>query len=98
VSFGVILFRYQGAELAPKDAPSKAEALKRAQAALEEARTDFSAAAKKGDRGSTADAGRVPRGILEPAVEYALFTLGRGALYPEPLDTPRGYWVLRRNQ
>jgi hypothetical protein len=43
-----------------------------------------------------ANAGTMRRGILEPHVEYALFTLDKGAVYPEPIETPRGYWVMRR--
>jgi hypothetical protein len=96
VSFGVILFMYQGSEGAPKDAPAREAALARARAVLPEATKDFAEAAKKGDRGSTADAGRIPRGVLEPAVEYWLFSLEKGAVYSEPLDTPRGFWVIKR--
>jgi hypothetical protein len=51
----------------------------------------------RGDRGSTANAGRIPRGVLEPAPEYVLFTLPKGEVSPTPVDTPRGYWVVRRN-
>lgn len=97
-SFGVVLFTYQGVQLAPKNARSKQEALALAQGTIEEAKKDFAAAVKKGDHGSTVDAGRIPRGVLEPDLEYALFTLDKGAVSPEPIDTPRGYWVLRRNE
>jgi len=38
----------------------------------------------------------IPRGVLEPSVEYAVFTLAPGELAAEPLDTPRGFWVVRR--
>jgi hypothetical protein len=96
VRLGVILFRYRGAEGSPKDAPTKAEALAKAERALEEARADFEDAVKFGDVGSTMDAGRIPRGVLERALEYAVFTLEPGKLYPAPLDTPRGYWIVRR--
>jgi hypothetical protein len=96
VSFGVILFMYQGSQMAPTDAPTKAQALERARAVLAEARANFTEAAKKGDRGSTADAGRIPRGVLEPAVEYVLFSLEKGTVHDEPLDTPRGFWVIKR--
>jgi hypothetical protein len=96
VGFGVILVQYGGAQLAPKNARSKAEALQRAKDLAREAVQDFEQAVGKGDRGSTADAGSMPRGILEPAVEYALFSLKQGAVHPEPIDTPRGYWVIRR--
>lgn len=96
VRFGVVLVNYKGAQFAGPDARDKAEAQKRAVAMVAEAQKDFAATAARGDRGSTADAGRIPRGILEPAVEYALFTLKKGEVYPEPIDTPRGFWVIRR--
>jgi hypothetical protein len=96
VRFGVVLINYKGAQFAGPDARDKAEAQKRALAMVADAQKDFAAAAARGDRGSTADAGRIPRGILEPAVEYALFTLKKGEVYPEPIDTPRGFWVIRR--
>lgn len=98
VHFGVVLFTYQGVQFAPKNARTKAEALTLAQGIIAEAKKDFAEAVKKGDRGSTADAGRIPRGVLEPEVEYALFTLDKGAVHSEPLDTPRGFWVVRRNE
>lgn len=97
VSFGVILFAYKGAEYAPEDAPSREQALAKARAVLKDAETNFGEAVKKGDRGSVADAGRIPRGVLERSVEYALFTLPKGTVAPEPIDTPRGFWVVRRN-
>jgi hypothetical protein len=98
VSFGVILFSYKGAQFAGPDAPDRARALERAKAALPEARKAFAEAVKKGDPGSVAEAGQIPRGILEPALEYMLFTLAEGTVYDEPIDTPRGYWILRRNK
>jgi hypothetical protein len=96
VTFGVILVSYQGAQGAPDNAPPKPAALERARTLLVEARSDFAATAAKGDPGSTADAGRLPRGVLEPAVEYALFTLEPDSVHAEPLDTPRGYWIVKR--
>lgn len=96
VSFGVVLFTYQGVQFAPAGARSKPEALEKAKTVIEDAKKDFAEAVKKGDRGSTADAGRIPRGVLEPELEQVLFTLDKGAVHPEPLDTPRGYWVVRR--
>jgi hypothetical protein len=96
VSFGVIVFTYRGAEGAPGGAPSKEAALARAKALLPEAQHDFDEAVKKGDHGSMVDAGSVPRGVLEPALEYALFTLKKGQISGEPLDSPRGYWIVRR--
>lgn len=96
VSFGVILLTYQGAQLAPANARTKQEAFDKAKSLIDEAKKDFAEAVKKGDKGSTADAGRIPRGVLEPDVEWVLFSLEKGAVHPEPVDTPRGYWVVRR--
>ena len=96
LTFGVIVFGYQGAQFAAAGSRSKEQAKQRALAAVEEAKRDFSAAVAKGDRGSTANAGRMPRGMLEPAAEYTLFTLGKGEVSAAPVDTPRGYWIVRR--
>ncbi|HTM46071.1 MAG TPA: peptidylprolyl isomerase [Polyangiaceae bacterium] len=96
VSFGVILFTYAGAEGARDSAPSRQAALDRALATMPQAQEDFAEAAKKGDPGSVANAGRMSRGVLEPLLEYALFTLDKGKTFPEPVDTPRGFWILRR--
>ncbi len=98
VGFGVILFTYSGAQAAPRTARSKAEALELARRHLPAAQTDFEVTAKQGDPGSAPDAGNIPRGILEPPLEYALFTLEKGQTYPQPLDTPRGYWLLKRRR
>lgn len=97
VSFGVVQFAYSGAQFAPANARTKEQAKQRALLAIEEAKRDFSAAVAKGDPGSAADKGRVPRGILEPAAEYVLFTLAKGEVSSEPVDTPRGYWIVRRS-
>jgi hypothetical protein len=96
VSFGAILFAYKGAEYAPKDAPTKEQALAKARAIVKDARTNFVEAVKQGDRGSVADAGRIPQGVLERSVEHTLFSLAKGDVHSDPVDTPRGYWVLRR--
>lgn len=98
IGFGAVVFAYRGAQGAPADARSKDEARKKAVEAIELAQKDFGAAVAKGDRGSTTDAGRLPRGVIEPPIEYVLFTLAKGKVYPEPVDTPRGYWVVRRNE
>jgi hypothetical protein len=98
VGFGVILFSYKGAQLAASDAPAKEQALAKALALIGAAKQDFSEAVKKGDRGSTTDAGRIPRGVLEPYLEYVLFSLEKASIHPEPVDTPRGYWIIRRNE
>lgn len=98
VGFGAVIFTYQGSQGAARDARSKDEARKKAAETIELAQKDFAAAVAKGDRGSTTDAGRVPRGVIEPPIEYALFTLEKGKVHPEPIDTPRGFWVVRRNE
>jgi hypothetical protein len=95
-SFGVIVLSYRGAEGAPSDARSKEAALAFAKELLPEAFRNFDEAVKKGDHGSMVDAGSIPRGVLEPPLEYALFTLKKGEVYGEPLDAPRGYWIIRR--
>jgi len=97
VTFGVVVFAYQGAQFAPPGARSKEQAKQKALAAIAEAKHDFAAAVAHGDHGSTGNAGRMPRGMLEAAAEYTLFTLAKGEVANEPVDTPRGYWVLRRN-
>ncbi len=97
VGFGAILFAYKGAQAAPAGAPGKQEAYKRANDLISLARKDFDDAVKHGNPGSTADAGHIPRGVLEPALEYILFTLPKGSVYDKPVDTPRGYWIVRRN-
>ena len=93
--FGVILVQYRGAQFAPEQAPYKPDALQRARQLAEAARRDFKAAVAQGDPGSTEDAGRVARNILEPAVEVELFSLAPGSV-SDPVDTPRGYLIARR--
>jgi hypothetical protein len=95
VRFGVILVQYRGAELAPPNARPKQEAIVLARTLAEGAGTDFKAQVRLGDPGSMDDAGRIPRGVLEPAVEYALFMLPKGGV-SAPIDTPRGFWIVRR--
>ena len=98
IGFGAAIFTYRGAQGAPSDARSKEEAKKKATETIELAQKDFAAAVAKGDHGSTTDAGRLPRGVIEPPIEYVLFTLEKGKVHPEPIDTPKGYWVVRRNE
>ncbi len=95
VIFGVILVQYKGAQGAPPNARPREEALTLAKALAEEAKTDFKAAVAKGDKGSMDNAGRLPRGILEPAPEFVLFSLEKGAV-SDVVDTPRGYWIVQR--
>lgn len=94
--FGAILFTYDGVQLAPRNPRTKADALALAKRLLPDAERDFADAVKKGDPGSLADAGSVGRGVLERSIEYQLFTLEKGKVYPDPIETPRGYWILRR--
>lgn len=95
VRCGVVLFQYRGAQFASDGSREKAEALDAAKAAVDVAKKSFKAAVKLGDPGSTEDAGRITRGILEPSVELEVFSLSPGAV-SEPIDTPRGYWVAKR--
>jgi hypothetical protein len=98
ISFGVVLVTYRGAERAPANARAKPEALELAKRLSESAKSNFDEAVKKGDPGSNTDAGSVPRGVLEPVLEFVLFTMKKGEVYSDPIDTPRGYWIVRRNQ
>jgi hypothetical protein len=94
VSFGVVLVAYKGAQGASAGARSKDEALRVAEDAASKAKTDFAAAVKLGDLGFD-DAGEMPRGVLEPAAEAALFNLAPGEV-SAPVDSPRGYYVFKR--
>ena len=95
LGFGVILVRNEGAEGAKGVDRSRAEAKSVALELVSAAQDDFAEAAKQGDRGSRANVGRMFKGILEPAAEYALFSLSKGEV-SEPVDTPRGYWIVKR--
>jgi len=95
VRFGVVLVQYAGAEGAPASARPRKDALELATKLSGDARSDFHGAVKRGDDGSTDDAGRIQRGVLELAVEYFVFTLPVGQV-SDPIDTPRGYWVVKR--
>ena len=100
VRFGVVLFSYAGAQPSAAGASrpptrSKADARALSEKVALTATQDFHAAVQQGDGGSTDDVGRVKLGVLEPAPEYVLFTLpvdGVGG----PVDTPRGYWIVKR--
>jgi len=95
IRIGVVLVRYRGAQLAPLDSIPRDAALARANQLSALAKTDFAAAVRAGDPGSAADIGRVQRGLLEPGLQYVLFTMAPGAV-SEVLDTPRGFWIVRR--
>jgi hypothetical protein len=96
VVFGAVLVTFEGVQGAPSKARSKAAAEQLAQQLITVAQGNFEEAVKRGDPGSTANAGSIRRGILEPALEYALFTLDKGSIFPEPIETPRGFWIMRR--
>ena len=95
VVFGVVLVTYRGAQGAPATARSRDAALALANDLALVAAKDFKAAVAKGDKGSMENAGRLPRGILEPAPEYVLFKLAKGEV-GGPVDTPKGYWIVQR--
>jgi hypothetical protein len=95
VVFGVILLQYKGAQGAPPSARSREAALDLARQIAADAKTDFKAALAKGDKGSQENAGRIPRGMLEPAPEFVLFSLPKDGV-SEPVDTPRGFWIVHR--
>lgn len=97
VRFGVVLVAYAGAEDAPRSARTKHDALELAQRLAAQAKTDFHAAVRRGDEGSADDVGSMRRGVLEPAPEYVLFSLPQGGV-SDPIDTPRGYWIIKRNE
>ena len=88
---------FAGAQGAPPGARPKKDALELATKLASDAKTDFHAAVIRGDSGSSDDIGRIPRGVLEPAVEYTLFTLPSGAV-SDPIETPRGYWIAKRTE
>jgi hypothetical protein len=99
VRFGVVLVSYSGAQPSAGGgkpvARSRADAKALAEKLLVTAQQDFRSAVQQGDAGSSDDVGRVRRGVLEPAPEYVLFTLGVDAV-AGPVDTPRGYWIVKR--
>ena len=99
IRFGVVLVSYAKAQPSlgggRPSARSKEEARVLAAKLLATAEQDFHAAVQEGDSGSSDDLGRVKLGILEPAPEYVLFTLPVQAV-GGPVDTPRGYWIVKR--
>lgn len=95
IVFGVILVTYKGAQGAPTNARTHEAALEMAKELAEAAKQDFKATVAKGDKGSMENAGRMPRGMLEPAPEFVLFSLPKDGV-SDPVDTPRGFWIVRR--
>lgn len=96
VKVGLSIFRYRGAQAPPASERSREAALQLARKAAQKAVEDFDAAVEMGDQGSDANVGWMKRGILEPAVEYAVFSLKQGQVSESPIDTPRGFWVVKR--
>jgi hypothetical protein len=96
VRFGVVLVGYEGAEGAPdKGARHRSDALSLATRLADEARQDFHGTVQRGDTGSADDVGEVERGVLEPTSEAVLFALPVGGV-SGVLDTPRGFWIVKR--
>jgi hypothetical protein len=95
VHIGVVLVTYVGAEGASSNARTKAEALVVAQRLHDDAKTDFKKAVKEGDAGSLDDIGRIPRGVLDPRSEVAVFSLAASEI-SEILETPKGFWIVKR--
>lgn len=95
VKIGVVMITYAGAEGAPPSARPKGQAKEIAEGLVSVARSDFHQAVGKGDSGSADDIGRVPRGVLDPAVESAVFALPASDV-SDVIETPRGYWIVKR--
>lgn len=95
VRFGVILVAHAAAQGAAAGSRTKADAQALAARLAEQAKSDFKGAVAAGDSGSMEDAGRMTRGVLEPEAEMTLFSLEPGAV-SAPIDTPRGFWIVKR--
>lgn len=95
VRVGVVLVAWQGAEGAKPAALPRADALAKASRLAGLARTDWNGAVKEGDPESSLDIGRIPRRVLDARTEIAVFNLAPGEV-SEPLETPRGYWIVKR--
>lgn len=99
VRFGVVLVSYSGAqtELNGSGPPTRSHALAKllADKLVVTAAQDFHAAVQQGDSGSADDVGNIKLGIMEPAQEYVLFSLPLNGV-GGPVDTPRGYWIVKR--
>lgn len=95
VRLGVVLVQFAGAEGASSSARAKPAALKHALELAEQAKTDWKGAVKAGDVGSSDDIGRIPRGVLDHTTELVVFSLDKDGI-SEPLETPKGYWIVRR--
>lgn len=98
VRIGVALFRYRGAQGASPGDRSREEALALAERATQAAQEGFRRAIAQADPGSNEDIGWVKRGVLERRVEHEVFSLPVAGISPEPIETPRGFWVVRRTR
>lgn len=96
VKLGIAIFRYKGAQSPPESNRSREDALAMAKKALAAGKEEFIEAVKLGDLGSNENIGWMGRGVLEKAVEYSVFTTDKGKLAADVIDTPRGYWVIKR--
>lgn len=96
IKLGIAIFRYKGTQGSSDSTRSRDAALALAQEAVKTGQEDFANAVKKGDRGSSDNIGWIDQRILERAVEYAVFSLEKGEISSEPIDTPRGFWVAKR--
>jgi hypothetical protein len=95
VKLGIVVVTWAGAEGASSNARPKAQAKEVAEGLVSVARADFHQAVSKGDSGSADDMGRFPRGILDPNVEAVVFALGQNDV-SEVVETPRGFWIVKR--
>jgi hypothetical protein len=95
VRIGVVLVQWRGAEGAATSTRSKQDALTTAQRLAADAKGDFRRAVSSGDPGSSEDVGRIPRGVLDPRTEAAVFSLASKEV-SDVLETPRGYWIVKR--
>lgn len=84
---GVVIYGFE------KRSRTMAKAL--AEKALETARTDFGAAVKAADPESDADYGTFAPHSFEAEVEAAIVAIPPGQV-GGPIETPRGFWVVKR--
>ncbi len=95
VRIGIVIVTYSGAQGTPPGMRSKKDALEIATKLAVDAKSDFHAAVIRGDNGSADDVGHIPRGVLEAGTEYVVFTMPVGTV-SELVETPRGYWIVKR--
>ncbi|MCH2110244.1 MAG: peptidylprolyl isomerase [Polyangiaceae bacterium] len=96
IQLGIALFAYSGAQGVGPNFRTQGEALELAEGALKSAEINFDHAVGLGDPGSNKNIGWVRQGVLEPQVERAVFALKKGQILEKPIDSPRGFWVVKR--